>query len=120
MIDHTASDDCGVDKLGPEKDPFWKDRKGAGLNAIRTHSLLRHVDVIVVRFGPQHQQWNAAFDAGFSAVLGKPLITLHDAEFNHVLKEVNATTCATARNADQVGSKYVTASGSVRSAVDQR
>ena len=32
---------------------------------------------MVVRFGEKYKQWNAAFDAGYAAALGKPMITLH-------------------------------------------
>jgi hypothetical protein len=42
-----------------------------------------------VRFGEQYRQWNAAFDAGYAAALGKPLITLHPSEHDHALKEVD-------------------------------
>ena len=59
-------------------------------------------DVVVVRFGPKYRQWNAAFDAGFAAALGKPIITLHDPEHDHALKEVNAAARATARTPEQV------------------
>ena len=69
---------------------------------MRTSTLLRQADVVVVRFGPKYRQWNAAFDAGFAAALGKPLITLHDSELDHALKEVNAAACATARDPQQV------------------
>jgi YtoQ family protein len=102
VTDHAASDDCGVDILGPEKRKFWKDRKGAGINAIRTRTLLAEADVVVVRFGPKYRQWNAAFDAGFAAALGKPLVTLHDEELDHALKEVDAAAQATAREPEQV------------------
>ena len=88
--------------LGTESGSFWKDRKGAGVNAIRTRTLIRRADVVVVRFGPKYRQWNAAFDAGFAAALGKPLVTLHDAELDHALKEIDAAACATARDPDQV------------------
>ena len=52
---------------------------GAGVNAIRTQTLIREADVVVVRFGDKYRQWNAAFDAGY-ARLGKPIVTLHDAD----------------------------------------
>jgi hypothetical protein len=42
----------------------------------------------VVRFGEQYRQWNAAFDAGYAAALGKPLITLHPPEHDHALNTV--------------------------------
>ena len=63
---------------GEESEGFWKDHKGAGVNAIRTQTLIRQADVVVVRFGDKYKQWNAAFDAGFAAALGKPIVTLHD------------------------------------------
>ena len=53
---------------------------GAGVNAIRTQTLIRDADVVVVSFGDKYRQWNAAFDAGFAAALGKPIVTLHDAD----------------------------------------
>ena len=49
---------------------------------MRTQTLLRRADVVVVRFGDKYRQWNAAFDAGYAAALGKPIITLHDAELD--------------------------------------
>ena len=36
VTDHASSDDCGVEILGPEEKNFWKDRKGANINSIRT------------------------------------------------------------------------------------
>ena len=35
---HEASDDCGVEILGHENNEFWKDHKGAHVNAIRTRT----------------------------------------------------------------------------------
>ena len=71
VTDHDASDNCGVAILGSEASPFWKDHKGAKLNGIRTRSLIQKADIVVVRFGDRYKQWNAAFDAGFAAALGK-------------------------------------------------
>ena len=102
VTDHSASDDCGVKILGAEQSRFWHDRKGAGVNAIRTRTQLSRADVVVVKFGPKYRQWNAAFDAGFAAALGKPLIILHDEDLDHALKEVDAAACATARRPEQV------------------
>ena len=102
VTDHGASDDVGVAILGEEADSFWKDHKGAGVNAIRTQSLIRSADVVVVRFGDKYRQWNAAFDAGFAAALGKPIVTLHDGELDHALKEVDRAAQATARTPEQV------------------
>ena len=102
VTDHAASDHCGVAILGDEPNPFWKDRKGAQLNAIRTRTLIRDVDIVVVRFGDKYRQWNAAFDAGFAAAAGKPLITLHPPELGHALKEVDGAALAVAETTDQV------------------
>ena len=71
VTDHSASDNVGVDVLGPEQSRFWKDHKGAGVNAVRTQTLLREADVVVVRFGDKYRQWNAAFEAGYAAALGE-------------------------------------------------
>jgi YtoQ family protein len=67
------------------------DMIGAKMNAIRTKTLLSEADVVVVRFGEKYRQWNAAFDAGYAAALGKPIITLHPPSISHMLKEVNAS-----------------------------
>jgi YtoQ family protein len=102
VIDHAASDDAGVAILGGEERPFWKDHLGAGVNAIRTRTLLSNADIVVVRFGEQYKQWNAAFDAGYAAALGKPLITLHPEQHDHALKEVDRAALAVAREPEQV------------------
>ena len=102
VTDHAASDDCGVAILGPEDKPFWKDHTGAGVNAIRTKTLLEQADLVVVRFGEQYRQWNAAFDAGQAAALGKPLVTLHPEQHDHALKEVDRAALAVAREPEQV------------------
>ena len=102
VTDHGASDDVGVAILGEEDDRFWRDHKGAGVNAVRTQTLLRSADVVVVRFGDKYRQWNAAFEAGYAAALGKPIVTLHDAELTHALKEVDRAAMAVAQTPDQV------------------
>ena len=102
VTDHVASDNCGVEILGPEENSFWKDQKGAQINAIRTRTLIRNADVVVVRFGNQYRQWNAAFDAGFAVACDKPLIVLHPAELQHALKEIDATALAVAEAPEQV------------------
>lgn len=102
VTDHARSDDCGVAILGPEQNNFWHDHKGAKINAIRTRTLIEHADVVVVRFGDKYRQWNAAFDAGFAAALGKPIIVLHDAELTHALKEVDAAAQAVCQTPEQV------------------
>jgi YtoQ family protein len=102
VTDHAASDDCGVAILGDEEKDFWKDRKGAGINALRTRTLLADADLVVVRFGEKYKQWNAAFDAGQAAALGKPLVILHPPEHTHALKEVDAAAQAVAETPEQV------------------
>ena len=102
VTDHEASDDCGVAILGAEPDKFWHDRKGALLNSIRTRHGIETADVVVVRFGEKYRQWNAAFDAGMAAALGKPLIVLSPTEHDHPLKEVHAASLAVAREPEQV------------------
>ena len=102
VTDHAASDDCGVAILGAEPDKFWHDRKGAQMNAIRTRKGIEDADVVVVRFGDQYKQWNAAFDAGYAAALGKSLIVLHGPDHAHPLKEVDAAALAVAETPQQV------------------
>ena len=102
VTDHGKSDDCGAVILGEETDAFWRDHKGAKVNAIRTRTLIERADVVVVRFGEKYRQWNAAFDAGYAAALGTPLITLHDPSLNHALKEVDGAALAVAETPEQV------------------
>src|SRR4029453_10405113 len=102
VTDHGASDDVGVAILGDDQSGVWKDHKGAGVNAIRTQTLVRQADVVVVRFGEKYKQWNAAFDAGFAAALGKPLVSLHPPEHDHALKELDRAAMATAETPEQV------------------
>ncbi|PWE32443.1 hypothetical protein DDZ14_10290 [Maritimibacter sp. 55A14] len=102
VTDHSASDDCGVAILGAEPDKFWHDRKGALVNGIRTRKAIADADVVVVRFGDKYKQWNAAFDAGQAAALGKSLIVLQPPEHDHALKEVDAAADAVARSPAEV------------------
>ncbi len=102
VTDHAASDDCGVRILGAEDSKFWHDHKGAKLNAIRTRKGIEEADVVVVRFGEKYKQWNAAFDAGYAAALGKSLIVMHGADHQHALKEVDAAALAVAETPAQV------------------
>ena len=102
VTNHEASDDCGVRILGAEDQKFWHDHKGAKLNAIRTRKAIADAAVVVVRFGEKYKQWNAAFDAGYAAALGKSLIVLHGADHQHALKEVDAAALAVAEEPAQV------------------
>ncbi|MFC3680832.1 YtoQ family protein [Bacterioplanoides pacificum] len=99
---HAASDDCGDEILGAEDTPFWKDHKAAKINALRTRKLIADADIVVVRFGDKYKQWNAAFDAGYAAALGKSLIVQHDPSLTHPLKEVDAAAMATCETPQQV------------------
>ncbi|HIN94250.1 MAG TPA: YtoQ family protein, partial [Planctomycetes bacterium] len=102
VTDHAASDDTGAEILGAETDPFWHDRKGAGLNALRTRTMLDQADLVIVRFGDKYRQWNAAFDAGLAVATQKPLIVIHSPELQHALKEIDAAACAVAETTAQV------------------
>jgi len=102
ITDHEASDDCGVEILGQEDNPFWKDHKGAQINAIRTRTLISKSDIVVIKFGDKYRQWNAAFDAGIATTLGKPMIILHAQELTHALKEVDAAALAVTETPFQV------------------
>jgi YtoQ family protein len=102
VTDHETSDNCGVEILGPEDRAFWKDHQGARMNAIRTRTLIERADIVVVRFGEKFRQWNAAFDAGYAVAIGTPLITLHNADLTHALKEVDGAALAVAETPEQV------------------
>ena len=110
VTDHDASDDCGVTIMGAEPNKFWHDNKGANLNAIRTRHGIESADIVVVRFGEKYKQWNAAFDAGMAAALGKSLIVMHGPEHQHPLKEVDAAARAVVETPQQVVDilRYVT------------
>jgi len=101
VTNHEASDAAG-DVLGAETDNFWRDHKSAKVNAIRTKTLIEMSDIAIIRFGDKYKQWNAAFDAGICAALGKPYITLHDEDIIHPLKEVDGAAMAWAKTPEQV------------------
>ena len=98
---HESSDNCGVDILGEEEKSFWKDRKGANINSIRTKKSIQDSDVIIVKFGEKYKQWNAAFDAGYAAALNKSIIVIHSEDYQHALKEVDAAASAVTTNQKQ-------------------
>ncbi len=101
VTNHEASDAAG-DLLEPNVDGFWRDHKSSKVNSIRTKNLIEMCDIAVVRFGDKYKQWNAAFDAGCCAALGKPYITLHDESIIHPLKEVDAAAMAWAQTPQQI------------------
>ena len=101
VTDHYASDAAG-DMLGDQDQPYWRDHQSAKINAIRTRTHLLRCDLAIIRFGDKYKQWNAAFDAGYCAAVGKPYITLHGPEHVHALKEVDAAAMAWAQTTGQV------------------
>ena len=109
VTDHEASDAAG-DVLGENDNGFWRDHQSSKVNAIRTKNMIQKCDIAIIRFGDKYKQWNAAFDAGYCAALGKPYITLHAKDIIHPLKEVDAAAMAWAQTPELVVEllKYVT------------
>lgn len=101
VTNHAASDAAG-DGLEPAAEGYWRDHKSAGVNAMRTRTMIAQCDLAVIRFGDKYRQWNAAFDAGQCAALGKPYISLHDEALVHALKEVDQAANAWAQTPEQV------------------
>jgi YtoQ family protein len=99
---HADSDDCGAIILGMQEERENWDKIGASMNAVRTRTLLKDADIVVVRFGEKYRQWNAAMDVGYAAALNKPLITLHPPSISHMLKEVNASASVVCHEPEQV------------------
>lgn len=101
VTEHEASDAAG-DVLRENDNPFWRDHQSSKVNSIRTKNLIQKCDIAIIRFGDKYKQWNAAFDAGACAALGKPYITLHADDIIHPLKEVDAAAMAWAQTPEQV------------------
>ena len=101
VTEHEASDAAG-DVLGKEDNGFWRDHQSSKVNAIRTKNMIQKCDIAIIRFGDKYKQWNAAFDAGYCASLGKPYITLHAEDIIHPLKEVDAAAMAWAQTPEQI------------------
>ena len=109
VTEHEASDAAG-DVLRKNDNGFWRDHQSSKVNAIRTKNMIQKCDIAIIRFGDKYKQWNAAFDAGYCAALGKPYITLHAEDIIHPLKEVDAAAMAWAQTPEQIVEllKYVT------------
>ena len=101
VVVHEVSDAAG-DVLSAQDIPFWRDHQSSKVNAIRTKTMIQDCDMAVIRFGEKYKQWNAAFDAGFCAALGKPYLTLHADDIIHPLKEVDAAAMGWAQTPQQV------------------
>ena len=101
VTDHKSSDDCGVEILGHEENNFWKDRKSANINSIRTKKYIKDCDVVIVKFGEKYKQWNAAFDAGYASALNKSIIIIQNEDHQHALKEIDAAASAVASDQKQ-------------------
>ncbi len=99
---HHESSDAAGDVLGKPDDDFWRDHQSAKVNALRIRTLIQKCDIAVICFGEKYKQWNAAFDAGQCAALGKPYITLHDESIVHPLKEVDGAASGWAKTPEQV------------------
>ena len=99
---HDRSDDVGEDILGEQPNARYRDLQGARVNTLRTRVLMQRADMCVAYFGPKYKQWNAAFDAGYAAALGKSVIVLSPPEHQHALKEVHAAALAVAEEPRQV------------------
>eukprot|EP01083_Nonionella_stella_P259312 885548_1 len=56
---HEDSDDCGAIILGMEEKRTNWDKLGGNMNNIRTKTLIKDADLVVVRFGEKYRQWNA-------------------------------------------------------------
>ena len=108
--EHDLSDNFGANILGSEDKKFWHDHKGAKINSIRIKRNIESADLVIVKFGDKYKQWNAAFDAGYSAAKGKSLIIMHEDENQHALKEIDATALAVVQSNKQLIEilKYVT------------
>ena len=101
VTEHEASDAAG-DVLGKDDNGFWRDHKSSKVNAIRTKNMIQKCDIAIIRFGDKYKQWNAAFDAGYCAALGKPYITLHAEDIIHPLNDVDAAAMAWAQTPEQI------------------
>ena len=108
--DHDLSDNSGANILGGEDKKFWHDHKGAKINSIRIRRNIESADLVIVKFGEKYKQWNAAFDAGYSAAKGKSIVIMHGDDNQHALKEIDAIALAVVRNNQQLIEilKYVT------------
>ena len=100
-LNHEKSDAAG-DFLAETSSNFWRDNQSAKVNSIRIKNNILSCDLAVIKFGDKYKQWNAAFDAGYAAALGKSLIVMHGPDHQHALKEVDAAALAVTETPEQV------------------
>jgi YtoQ family protein len=86
VVTHDASDNIGAEVFGAEEKKFWFDHTSAKISSVRIKAGIDKADVVVVKFGDNYRQWNAAFEAGYAVAKGKHLITLHSPDLTHPLK----------------------------------
>ena len=73
---------------------------------------------MIVKFGEKYKQWNAAFDAGYAAALGKSIVVMHGDENQHALKEIDAAALAVTRTPAEVAEiLFYTAKGMLQRVV---
>ena len=102
QTNHEKSDHCGEVILGAEESSFWHDHKAAKINLIRTRKAIEKSDLLIVRFGEKYRQWNAAFDVGVAATLGKSIISYHASSLDHALKEIDSVAHVVTRSVKEI------------------
>ncbi|UTJ06367.1 YtoQ family protein [Arcobacter roscoffensis] len=102
QLDHGTSDNVGKVIMGDQGSSFYNDNASAKINSIKTHISIQKSDIVIVKFGEQYKQWNAAFDAGYASALGKKLIIIHPQSFNHPLKEIDSVSSASVETEAEV------------------
>ncbi|PMC37000.1 hypothetical protein CJ195_13150 [Bacillus sp. UMB0899] len=101
MEDHSLSDNIGVQILGNQPGPIYKDDAASGINNLRTTVLMNKADIVIALFGEQYKQWNTAMDASTALTLNKPLILIRPEQLHHPLKELSNKANATVETVEQ-------------------
>lgn len=101
QLSHSLSDKIGSDILGDQGSSFYNDNASSKINNIRTQIAIKKSDIVIVKFGEQYKQWNAAFDAGYANALNKKIIVIHPQSLIHPLKEIDAIANASVQTEEQ-------------------
>jgi len=101
VVTHQQSDEAGQIIHNDLTGGFWRDNASAKINQVRIRTGIERADLVVIKFGEQYRQWNAAFDAGYCVAVSKPYLVIHPEGFTHALKEVDSGAFAVAENEDQ-------------------